>query len=632
MSTHADDAAASAAVQRLAWPPPGLERLHGAMAPLARRLLWGALWLALPLLIAVATEQPFNQLGPYGRGWWFPLFTTTVGTVMLANAALQIARLLHEVQRANRLGYGARVVLFAASDHEGVGGQVLQGQRIYQFLEPKHRDALMFAHATAQVAWVLAGLWIPIGLALAFVMASAGLVGNLAMWVITLAPALILALVGSFAHAAEGSLLKQAKRTAPEPRELQNNLVREARTWQSALAELRGDDPHAFTPPSPKRVLSLAPLLAIALTAAAALPLFKLLPAFAMGPVPAGRSEPSYQLMQKQYESFGVLAGFRTQLDSSITAEQAGLAFASIGGARASFRGVDDYDNMLGVNLRAVAGSPLGHEFSWPDSLVTKAVRGSLTAAQRAMIDTLDFTKLNAAIATLARAPAIDINHVRGNLPGSDTVPLAYTRWWFMGGLQRVGAAATLASVQAVTHGRMEEGEAILRNLVSAGLHIMESGSSVGDFRAGRQLTLIGARGLRSMMSATGRSEHAETLAEVARTPEGPHLEVRSGDFAEQLAAAPRWVLDESKLRSLRWHRFATLQTVVPCLNYHAAVFPTDKAHQKWLDDARIALVRLPSDSALFDRAKRGEWVNPAVAGDECRTPLPMREWVSAIF
>lgn len=630
MTTNLDHPDVAVEKDALLWPPPGLESMRGILGSAARKVTWGALWLTIPLLIGIATRQEFNALGPYGRGWWFPLFTTSVATVMLAHGAIQLARLLRAVHAARRLGYDARTIAFVLTDDTGSTGLILQGRRIYRHLQPKHREGLVFAHAGAQLLRMIAALWIPVGFAVALLMARNGLIGNAGMWVLTFAPTLLLWFLAGFAAGAEGSLRKQAERAAPD--DVNDALIIEAAAWRSSQAALRGVEPEP-----PARTSSIAatfaPVAAIVLFAAAALPLVMLFPVFVMGPVATLRQEPAYAALQRQYESFGVLAGIRPAPDSSISAEHAGAVFASLGGNGRSVSRQPVTDSVLGVNFDAIIRSPLGHELSWPDSLIPRAVAGTLTPTQHSILDTLDFTRLTESLATLARAPGIDMYHARRNIAALDTVPLAFTGWWAIPTMYRVKPAATLASVQAIADGRRSEGETILRNLVGAGLRIMESGSSVGDFQTGRELVLTGARALAKIMAATNRHEQAALFLSVARTPGiWPGDEARNDDVEATLAATPRWVLDERNVRSLRWHRFAAMQTITSCLNYRVAVFPADASHQQWIADARNALVRFPSDSLLFERVRHGEWAIPGKADGRCRTPMPVREWVGVMF
>lgn len=630
MSTNLDDSAVAAEQDALPWPPPGLESMRGKIGPVARNITWGALWLTIPLLIGIATRQEFNTLGPYGRGWWFPLFTTSIATVMLAHGAIQFARLLRAGHAARKLGYDARTTAFVLTDDTGSTGLVLQGRRSYRHLQPKHREGLIFAHAGAQLLRMCAALWIPLGFVIALLMARTGLIGNAGMWVLTFAPPFLLWLLAGFAAGAEGSLRKQAERAAPD--DARDALISEAAAWRSSQAVLRGVEPEP-----PARTSSIAaafaPLAAIVLFAAAALPMVMLFPAFVMGPVASMRQEPAYEALQRQYESFGILAGIRPTPDSSITAEQAGVIFASLGGNSRSVHRQPAIDTVLGVNFDALIRSPLGQELSWPDSLIPKAAAGMLTPAQRSILDTLDFTRLTESLATLARAPGIDMYHARRNIVALDTVPLAFTGWWVIPTMYRVKPAATLAAVQAIAEGRRNDGETILHNLVGAGLRIMESGSSVGDFQTGRELVLTGARALANIMATTNRHEQAALFATVARTPGGwTDDEARNDDVEATLAATPRWVLDERNVRSLRWHRFTAMQTITSCLNYRVAVFPADASHQQWIADTRNTLVRFTSDSLLFERVRHGEWALPGKTDGRCRTPMPMREWVGVMF
>jgi hypothetical protein len=72
-------------------------------------------------------------------------------------------------------------------------------------------------------------------------------------------------------------------------------------------------------------------------------------------------------------------------------------------------------------------------------------------------------------------------------------------------------------------------------------------------------------------------------------------------------------VVDTTAVRGLRWEYFALTTTLTPCLNLNRMVFGPDEAYHQFVEDAHDALVRWPSEEALFEVAKGGYLARPNV-------------------
>ena len=67
----------------LSWPPPGLEKLQGHLWR-AILIAWaGSVILVLPLLWALAVEQPFYSLGPLEENWQVGVGIAMLGGIII---------------------------------------------------------------------------------------------------------------------------------------------------------------------------------------------------------------------------------------------------------------------------------------------------------------------------------------------------------------------------------------------------------------------------------------------------------------------------------------------------------------------------------------------------------------------
>jgi hypothetical protein len=190
---------------RLSWPPPGLEKLHGTLWPLVRRLGAGSILFALPLLVAIATEQSFSSLGPFGTSYWVPALTATTALFVLLSAAVQGSVLLRHAAHGARLGYGRGLLLIVAADESHDSGFVLQGARMYHELAAVERRHLLRTRVLGPVLYLLAAFWLPLGLCLGVSLGLAGKIEPNVLWWLTLAPAALFSVVALAARGLEGT-------------------------------------------------------------------------------------------------------------------------------------------------------------------------------------------------------------------------------------------------------------------------------------------------------------------------------------------------------------------------------------------------------------------------------------------
>ena len=134
MSIHARPAPSHTAPP-LSWPPPGTERLQGTLWR-GIGLSWtGSLILVLPLLWALAVEQPFYSLGPFEDNWELGMAIAAVGAVLIVFAFAQLWMAARGAAAAAELGYGLLTILEVATDVGRDTGFLIQGKRHFAFLD-----------------------------------------------------------------------------------------------------------------------------------------------------------------------------------------------------------------------------------------------------------------------------------------------------------------------------------------------------------------------------------------------------------------------------------------------------------------------------------------------------------------
>ena len=70
----------------LSWPPPGLEPLQGSLWRVIGVSWIGSLVFVLPLLWALAVEQPFYSLGPFEDNWELGMGVAVIGALIIVIA------------------------------------------------------------------------------------------------------------------------------------------------------------------------------------------------------------------------------------------------------------------------------------------------------------------------------------------------------------------------------------------------------------------------------------------------------------------------------------------------------------------------------------------------------------------
>jgi len=244
---------------------------------------------------------------------------------------------------------------------------------------------------------------------------------------------------------------------------------------------------------------------------------------------------------------------------------------------------------------------------AWLDSLFSHP---GFAAVQAAYLRRVAAHPAHGEFATLARARRLDVIGTRYELPFGDGVTIVNLPLPPLTAL-RDGARAHLAlAALELVNGRPARAEEMVREVISVGFRLLDDGPSLIDNLIGVSLIDLGGDVLGRLERATGRSRDADALAWAWRASReaaertaagGPRLE--RGDA---LRTMPRFVLDTTQARGIRWDVFGWTAVFAPCSNMRSAAFGPGEDYAEWLASARKALVRHPGDEALLELALKG--------------------------
>jgi hypothetical protein len=594
---------------RLAWPPPGLESLHGRLWPLINLLALADLVLLLPLLPAAATHQPFWSLGPFGTHWWILLTTTAIGLVLFVTALFGLIRLCWAAAHAARHGHGWQLIIYVAADESRDGGFLLQGARAFADVPVAQRRTVLALRMTAAAAWLAAAVLAPLGLTLAILLAAAGWAGEATMWVLTLGIPMALLLAGVACRIADRVLTAAAWRAGKLT--VTAEMRAEIGHWTERFGQHPAVGQVGLGAPGRSRAFRTAAVTAAILGALVAVAMALTTAAGAVGAILASVSVPSYSNLHARIAAADVMRRYRLDPDPAISAQAAGEALHALlaAGQSREDRFAPERAPVRGYQT-AWLPEPvpaLANQHEWLLGLFDRARR--LSPSERAYLQTVAANPAHGEFTTIARARAADIIGTRYQLPLPDTlapVALPIPRY----GRVREGARAHLATAAlALADGRVAQAEQRVREVISMGFVLMDQGPTLIDNMIGATLIGNGADALERLFHATGRGHDADELAFVRATVKKATDRTAQGAAAgieEALSAMPRIVVDTTMAMGLRWEFLTQVATFASCINLHRMIFGAKEDYAQWLDQARRSLVRRPSDEEMFRFMARG--------------------------
>jgi hypothetical protein len=595
----------------LSWPPPGLERLQGRIWRVITLGWIGSLVLVLPLMWALAVEQPFYSLGPFEDNWQLGLGIAVLGALILVVSFGLFFAVLRTAAQGADMGYGALTILEVASDSRHDTGFLIQGKRHFSSLDAEHLIAVVKGRLRG-AGLVLAGaLWLVVGFGLAIVLAARGFVTPSGIWLMTVGPSGLMTALGIFMLLSQNSTVRTAI-TGWAAQEGSDRVRAESVAWSASLDEAGDAVVLGSGPKGEGGRFRSAALVLVGLFLVAFVPTMTISVTTAIGPILAEIAVPSFQPVQEAAGGAEALRRYRIEQDPTIDASAAGAALQ---------------------NLAFVGGSPTpeplerrperAYEQPWfpnadyfPDPFSETVAFDLLgrpladfTAEEQAALRQAAAHPAQEEFELLARAELIDVVAGRWNLPFPDST--TFQDLWPRFPALRTAALARVAKAAVETSdGRTAEAEATLEELISTGFLLIDQGPTLLDNLMGVVLVNIGGDALEAFYRRTGRATEGDEL-EWARTAAlGAARKARAGlipeDIHSLLQGIPDLVEAEDALRGLRWEYFATFNTLAPCINLHKMVFGPDQSYDDWRGRVRDALVRVPGERDLFDLAESG--------------------------
>ncbi|MFC1529755.1 hypothetical protein ACFL6R_03455 [Gemmatimonadota bacterium] len=604
--------------QFVSWPPPGLEKIQGALLPAAGFLSLGVGFLILPLLNSIGSYQSFTSLGPQGGDWRLLNLGAVLGLLALIEAFRRLFRILRTSNQASNLGHGWLTVLQVAADSTRDTGFLIQGARRYANVEESVRGELLQMRVYGILFYIVGLLWALLGFGLSLFLAARGVVGPSAMWTITVGPTLTLCICALYIRVRE-ELLRRT--TGKEWRaEVEAEVRDQVNSWAEQVDGIGGTGILGRGPVT--RILRTR----ILLTSILAIGVILLLPIITMtftGSVVRQSLEvmiPRYQGVESKALMSEVWRDYCLEPDPSITPLEAGQALHNL--------------NLVGRELNLASHElPPRTRYEQPWLFGRSRVRGApsyevlfepgrpnLTDEHMAILKREAENPAHDEFSVLGRASAIDYRGACLVSPLPDSVSYRNAAIMiprFQGVSDGARAQAAMAGY-LYQMGQIEEAETRLREVISAGFLLIDEEPTLIGNLIGMVLTGIGGQHLIDLYRVTGREAEADRMQvryeESQRSNRGRSITVtRQGrlDLESTLQLVTAMVTDERALRGMRWEFLIAINSVVPCINLNKAVFGLGDDYDSWLDTARTSLVRYPSEAELFELARYGWLVEP---------------------
>lgn len=602
-------------VQPMRWPPPGLARIQGDLWIVARKTAIVASVFVVPLLIVLSVPHSPYGLGPLGEAWWLTLLTTIIGVALFTDAVVSLVRFIRRVRRALAEGYTKHVVALVVSDRDRDNGFLLQGIHAFSVLSATERRTVGRLRFLAPLCYLVGATWFVAGFGVLLFLAARGWVTPTGLAFGTTAPAAFVWFFGLVLRATEGTLAYRAKE-AWHPEEWAEDLTRhEIEAWQAASEDRGFVRAGASVRGSP--AWPTVALVGIVVGAfAAVIPAMTLVPASSVGAVFSAIGGWSYERTLRRGALAEAYRPYVVEIDSSVTATQAGELLHSLARAGYGSHEVGHFREPLRaydepwMTEGALEGFRVEAPPSWSDTIWTWVERG-LTPDQAEYLREVSDHPAREDFARLATASALDMVGTYYRLPFDESetffsLPIPRTAG--------IRAAANTHLAEAALHaaaGRHEEARRTVREVISVGFLLTDGAPSLLTNLVGAILIQTGGDALGNAMRVAGDGQAVASLeasvsaaeraadrmsVAVSPAPGGTAYLQRLPEVAEDTRAPP----------GLRWEAAHLVTVFSPCANLRRVVFGPDEEYYAWMDRVRSSLVRFPSEEDYFEVAMRG--------------------------
>lgn len=594
----------------LSWPPPGMERLQGSLWRVIGLSWTGSAILVLPLLWALAVEQPFYSLGPFEDNWELGMAIAAIGAVLIVFAFWNFWSMARGAGAAADLGYGVLTVLEVATDSGRDTGFLIQGKRHFASLDRARQESVVRARLRGALLLLGGATWLLVGFGIAILLAARGFVTPSGIWLMTVGPTGLMAAAGAFFMVSQGTTVRGLQ-TEWNAQEGQNRIHTESAAWNERLDEAdaialgagsRGEGARFRTGAVAVVglfLLGFGPTATIAVTTA-------------IGPILAEIAVPTFLAVQEMAGGAEVLRRFDLPDDPTVTPAAAGAALHNI--AFVGFTGAAEPMEKRPVTAYSQGWFP---DQDFPDVFSGSVARdlmsrplSEFSERQQAALRQAAAHPAHQEFDLLARAGLADVVSGRWTLPLPDSITFQELPWPRFPAFRTAGLARVARAAIESADGRSAEAENTLRELIATGFLLIDQGPTLLDNLIGVELTRMGADGLEGYYARVGELERAEQLAWARDGALRAARKSRAGLIPEDaralLQGVPALVENEDALRGLRWEYFATFNMLAPCINLHKMVFGPDDTYDQWRRRAERSIVRVPGEQQLFDLAESG--------------------------
>ena len=607
----------------LEWPPPGLESVHGRLAPATGFLAAGSLMLGIPLLTLASFDRGMVTMAAF-----FTSVLTVIGAVTFITGSVLLLLLLLRAIRGVRAGHGWLTAIETAADHGGNTGLLIAGAREFAPLSPSERALLRQRRLAASGLFLAAALTPVTGflVALPFFTRSGAAIALLAL----IATATLgCGLAGATLERLERRRLQDPRRRLQAPLATGHVLTRHAASWRESFEQVRQGQGIGRG-----RVPRIAAITAVAVAGFCFLVLtstigYVLVAATTLSQQASGSELQAWTMFGVRRRSADGMERYALPTDPSITPERAGEALQAIDDYRPTQSGPSRSPWERPIR-RPISGratqSGYGRNTLFPDNkqdgywvdAALRQARAGFTPAQRRLLLEEAANPLQAEFAVLEHASRADYELVAWPLPVPDSLRLDELPFVRSAQIKEAAYAEVARAALDLSDGRAQAAEERLRRIINAGL-VLLTGRTVMENLLGSVVVAIARNDLEILYEETGRAREARAMTTVVLNAYQNSDQPNASLTGQVIAMAASVLSEDAHIRAtretmrspltmagLRWGLALYQMPRTQCSDLHQLLFGPDASYRQTYADARSTMVTSQTDSVIFAMGERG--------------------------